>query len=92
MQQSDNQITSPMHLMHQHRVQLSDLTNNLVSTSDRSKSDAVFLTLKQPPMHLMTLTSDAALTTLSTDNCQRTSDCFTVECSSFDITFNRQCI
>ena len=62
MQQFDNQTTSSMHLMHQHRVQSSDIINNFVNAFNCLKSDAVFLTLKQSSMHLMTSTSNAVLT------------------------------
>ena len=40
----------------------------------------------------MSSTSNAVLTISSTDNRQRASNRFTIECSSFDILFNRQCI
>ena len=149
-------------------MQLFDITNNFVNASDRSKSNAVFLILKQSSaciwwhrhqmqqfwhkkkfvsafnfiaiecsnlnincfsfdcdetecsvltskqfrqciwwfqhqmqqfwhfiqlsMHLMTSILDAALTISSTNNRQRAFNRETIECSSSDITFNRQCI
>ena len=166
MQQSDNQTTSPVHLMHQYRMQSSGITDNFVSASDRLESGAVsltshfrrtvsiissastdnrwasilrknqtissvhstisalnaILTIRQSRqciwsfeiecsfsgietianVHLMTSTSDAAFRhssrktsdqrTFATDNCQRASDRFTVECSSLTIRQLRQCI
>ena len=83
-------------------------SDNFVNTFDRSKSDAIFLTLKQSSVHLMTSILNAVLTVFS-NNRQRafnsiaikcsnsninclSSDRDEIECSMSDITFNRQCI
>ena len=44
MQQSDNQTTLSVHLIVRNQMQSSDITDNFVSASDRSRSSAVFLT------------------------------------------------
>ena len=41
----NNQTILSVHLMHQHRMQSFNITNKIVSASDRSKSNAIFLTL-----------------------------------------------
>ena len=82
MQQSDNQTTSSVHLMHQYRMQSSDITNNFVSVFDRSRLDAISLTFDAQSA----LFSSRQQTIVSVHLIVSRSNAI------FDITFNRQCI